>query len=49
MKQLALKSDCKGRTLVNDPPAVEFRQRSRCAQQNGATVYDRAVMLIFCG
>jgi len=42
MKQLALESDCKGRTLVNDPPAVGFRQRSGHAKQNGATVSDRA-------
>jgi len=47
MKQLALESDCKDRTWVNDPPAVEFRQRSGCAQQNGATVSDRAVFVDF--
>jgi len=45
MKQLALESDCKGRTVVNDPPAVEFRQRSGGAKQNGATVSDRAVIV----
>jgi hypothetical protein len=45
MKQLALESDCKGRTLVNDPPAVEFRQRSGGAQQDGAIAYDRAVIV----
>ena len=27
---------------MNDPPAVEFRQRSGHAKQNGATVSDRA-------
>jgi hypothetical protein len=32
----------KDRTLVNDPPAVEFRQRSGYAKQNGAIVSDRA-------
>jgi len=45
MKQLALESDYKDRTLVNDPPAVEFRQRSGCAKQNSATVSDRAVIV----